>query len=535
VVAFFFNMNILKNALLLLATAAPFCLSAQNQISQLPPEVQGEDCMHIKRYIGRAQACQEQLALRNTFYWSVGTEVNGQGRIKAAMQTFSTGVGQADFRLCTYEDGSPVFENGKYFFCVSSRMSGCGQTIYSLDINTCKMTLVGNMQGYVADGEVRGMIAPHIIYNRKDGKWYIFAHWGNPHHICVGRSLRDPRYGYNEITCQLLDYESPAKGDEDSFVYFDEQFGKWVLVYSKSSTELYRQLSDRIDGGYKLDVVNKDHKTLTGINVVKIGGKRYILSGYGWTPQEDAYKVFNADDLSYRCDINLDMKTGGFRGWGTILDVIEGETTKYQLLTFDRVNPNGVTNWEYGNIYLYESKERNPGIEYDLVQPFGSVVKSDIQCEYKPEDLHFIRRFSQRFNYAQEIPTARIDMSYIAFQPKGTPYPVKDKLGDVAVSQDDNGLIVKGKGCFSIIGGAHLPTCEYIIDLSDIHPGEVRYFKLGTLDKELVNLRFSASNGRVSACLSNEKLLDFSDRVTKLRLIFLDNTVHFLDATPVGE
>jgi hypothetical protein len=74
------------------------------------------------------------------------------------------------------------------------------------------------------------------------------------------------------------------------------------------------------------------------------------VTGSNWKPEQDAYKVFDAEDLSYLYDLNLDIPTGGFRGWGTVIGVTEGLETKYQLLTFDRANPSPVSRWEYGNM-----------------------------------------------------------------------------------------------------------------------------------------------------------------------------------------
>ena len=171
-----------------------------------------DDLLHVKRFLGYAEVAQESLSVRDMYYWSVGTQVNGSGYIFGASQEFSSGVSQADYRICTYEDGSPIFEDGKYFFNITSRMAGVIQTIYSYDVNTCRFTLVGMLQGY-KDGHPHEIVAPHVIYNRQDGMWYVFAHWEDPHHLCVGKCYRDPRYGYNEVHASLLDYEDRIKGD----------------------------------------------------------------------------------------------------------------------------------------------------------------------------------------------------------------------------------------------------------------------------------------------------------------------------------
>lgn len=490
----------------------------------------GQDSLHIKRYLGQAVVAQKSVTARNAYYWSVGVEADGEGQILPSKQVLSTGVGQADFRICTYEDGSPICESNQYFLCVSSRLAGVGQTVYAYDLNTCKFTLIGAMQGFFTDGSVRGMVAPHIIYNRKDGAWYVFAHWGNPHCLCVGKTLRDPRYGYNEITCSQLDYSDIMKGDEDNFVYYDDERGEWILIYSKGSSTLSLQRSDRIDGGYKLIKQSDAVKSLTGINVVRIGGKRYVVSGFGWTPEDDRYKVFSIDDLSYLYDLNLDMPTGGFRGWGTILDVVEGEETKYQLLTFDRINPTKVDNWQYGNTYLYEAVERNKGVEYDLHRADGQVIKANASTTFSPDKLHFRRKFALRHNYSQQIETGVMDFSSRIFLKWGSPYPVKDNSGNVSYSQDGKSVLVKGKGRVSLLGGTHLPNCEYLIDLTEMSGNEVRYLKIGTQEEDLVNIRFKLVGNEITVCSGTEPVLTFTEKIRKVRVLVIHDKAYFVDA-----
>jgi len=489
-----------------------------------------DDLLHVKRFLGYAEVADESLDVRDKYYWSVGTQVSGSGSILSASQEFSCGISQAHYRICTYEDGSPIFEDGKYFFNITSRMAGVIQTIYSYDVNTCRFTLVGMLQGY-KDGRPHEIIAPHIIYNRQDGMWYVFAHWEDPHHLCVGKCYRDPRYGYNEVHASLLDYEDRIKGDEDNFIYYDSDRKKWVLVYSKKADTMAKQESKYIDRGYKMVCSQDEVKTLTGINVVKVGGKRYIVAGSMWTPQTDAYKVFDIDDLSYLYDLDLDIPTGGFRGWGTVIGVTEGLETKYQLLTFDRANPNPVNRWQYGNMYMYEAVERNPGTEYDLVRPDGRKLKADSKPLYTPEDLHFRRKFSQRMNYSQAITTGLLDLSCQVFIKHGNLYPLKDKAGDVRYEQKGCSLYVEGDGCVSLLAGSHLPSAEYVIDLGNMSAGEIRYLKIGTISSDVADIRFALDDGCLVIRAADRELLRVDASVNKIRVILKDRTAYFIDAT----
>lgn len=488
------------------------------------------DLLHVKRYLGHAEVAQESLDQRDAFYWSVGVQVDGSGRIFSASQEFSTGVAQADYRICTYEDGSPVFEDGKYFFNITSRMAGVVTTVYAYEVNTCRFTLVGVLYGY-KEGKPCETVAPHIMYNRLDGMWYVFAHFQRPHQLCVGKCYRDPRYGYNEVHLTELDYSDITKGDEDNFVYYDAAKKKWVLVYSRSFKTLAKQESRYVDRGYKLVAHHDDFKTLTGINVVKIGGKRYVMAGSMYKPEEDKYRVFDIDDLSHLCDLDLDIPTGGFRGWATVIPVTEGLETKYQLLTFDRANPNPYDSWQYGNMYLYETVERNPGTEYDIVREDGRRLKADAKEMFAPKDLHFRRKFSQRMNYSQAMTTGVLDLSCVIFLKNGNMYPVKDKIGNVKYSQIGTGLVVEGKGSLSLLAGSHLPSAEYVIDLKDMSDGEVRYLKIGTMSSDVVDIRFTKEDGRLVIKSGAKELLRVDPSISKVRVLLKGRKAFFIDAT----
>jgi len=489
-----------------------------------------DDLLHIKRFLGFAEILDTSLDKRDTYYWSLGTEVNGSGSIFSASQEFSCGIAQADYRLCTYEDGSPIFEDGKYFLNVSSRMAGVVQTVYSYDVNTCRFTLIGMLRGY-RDGKPFKISAPHIIYNRQDGMWYIFAHWEKPHNLCVSKCYRDPRYGYNEAHMSLLDYSDKTKGDEDNFVYYDPDIKRWVLVYSRGSSTIARQISKRIDGGYRMVCSNDEVKSLTGINVVRVGGKRYIVTGSMWNPQEDAYKVFDAEDLSYLYDLNLDIPTGGFRGWGTLIGVTEGMETKYQLLTFDRANPDPVDRWQYGNMYMYEAAERNPGSEYDLVRPDGRVIKADAKQVHSPKDLHFKRKFSRRMNYSQSIRTGVLDLSGRIFLKNGNIYPVKDNAGQISWNQRGSSIYVEGEGNLSLLCGLHLPSAEYVVDLKEMQENEVRYLKIGTMTEDVAVIRFRLCGDELLVLSGQKELLRLDPGVNRIRVTFKGKKAYFIDAS----
>lgn len=512
----------MKKALLL--AVAVLCLSPALRSEEGGP-------LHVKSFIGIMPSGAPSLDVRNTYYWSVGTEVSGKGWIRPARQVASTGLAQADFRLCTYEDGSPIFEDGKYFICASSRDAGLGHSVYSIDLNTSAIKLVGCIQEYDSEGRVLRISATHVMYNRKDGCWYVISHLLPPVHVlCMARCVRDPRFGISEIMSERLDYEDQVSGDEDNFIFYDDDIGKWVLAYSRKSTFLAKQYADDLRGPYHM-VANTEgsHRSLTGINLVRIGGRKYFVTGSGLSPEQDAYKVFDYDTLDLVCDLDLDIPTGGYRGWGTVICIPEGAQTKYQLLTFDRINPTGIAHWNYGNIYLYEARERNDGLEYDFVNPGGKVLKAGVSSKYGPADLHFVRRFAKRLNFSQELPLGELDLSGRIFLPLGNPYPAKDSAGVISRRQMTEGVEVRGNGRFSLLCGSHVPGAEYVIDLSGMNRGETRYLCVGTLDEDVVTVRFTADGKNVRA-VSGKGEITFSRNIEKVRIQLRGPDVALYDA-----
>ena len=507
-------------------------LAAMLSLAPLSLAAQGGEAPESS-YIGTIKFNTSIEDSSEALYWSVGTEVSGKGFIKPSRQVASSGIAQADFRLCTYEDGSPIFEEGKYFFCAGSRHSGLSHSVYSLDVNTSSIKLVGCVEGVDPDGSHVAISATHILYNRQDAYWYVFAHLIHPEHVlCAAKCIRDPRYGLSLVEPVKLEYESPEKGDEDNFIFYDADIRKWVLSYSKRSTFLVKQSSDDICGPYRMDATTEGrYRTLTGINLVRIGARKYFVAGSGLTPEEDAYKVFDYDSLSFVCDLALDIPTGGYRGWGTVLCVPEGMKTKYQLLTFDRINPVGKLNWNYGNIYLYEAAQRNPGHEYDIRRSDGTVLKADACEEFGPADLQFVRRFSKRLDFSEEIPLGELSLPKGIFLPLGNPYPVRDSTGTVQRRQAGGSIEVTGRGRYSLLCGSRIPGAEYVIDLSGMRRTEARYLSIGTLDKDLVTVRFSLCGQLIKAESDGGEII-FPKDVRQVRVIPYHAAAELFDATP---
>ena len=215
-----------------------------------------------------------------------------------------------------------------------------------------------------------------------------------------------------------------------------------------------------------------------------------------------------------------------------MIPITEGLQTKYQLLTFDRIKPDTVDNWQYGNIYIYEAVERNPGIEFDIVRPDGKVLKANATQEYAPSELHFRRKSSQRLNYSQELSTGLLDLSFSIFLPNGNVYPLTSS-GSVSCSQDGASVHVCGKGSADM-DGTHLPACEYVIDLSRMSEGEKRYLKISGESGEVSRISFSRDASAIQVSGSAEETMTIPSEISKVRIIISGTTAHILDATEIN-
>ena len=174
--------------------------------------------------------------------------------------------------------------------------------------------------------------------------------------------------------------------------------------------------------------------------------------------------------------------------------------------------------------------ERNPGIEFDITRPDGNVIKANARQEYAPSELHFRRKSSQRLNYSQELSTGLLDLSFRIFLPNGNVYPLTSS-GDVSCSQDGASLHVNGKGSAELLGGTHLPACEYVIDLSGMSAGEKRYLKISGDTGEVSRISFARDGSAIQVSSSTEETLTIPSEISKVRIILIGTTAHILDAT----
>ncbi len=278
------------------------------------------------------------------------------------------GISQADIRPMKYEDGSVIFENGRIFLTVSSRLESVSyQSIVSWNPTLCDFKLEGAFLFDVGDGICSGDVASSVVYDRREGKWYIWMCSFSHGHILARSELTgDPRYG----GIQIVDVKLMKKASEENlrtdFVGFDGDEdpdlafidGKWNLTVCRlekgKGYYYYRFVSDLpLDGFVFADKTPTDGKT--GGMFTKICGKHYFVCGSDFNTRA-RYDIYKYDDFSEHSRMAYDFDDGGFRGWGSTFAVNIGNRMRFFHITFDRHNGSEY-NWSYGNIYVYEARE----------------------------------------------------------------------------------------------------------------------------------------------------------------------------------
>lgn len=424
--------------------------------------------------------CEADLSLPNTYTW--GEEVSGTTTTPfVSMKALYNGTPcQADCRIITYEDGSPIVNDGKVYFTMSTqagRGSG-GAIICELNLTTCEIKMTGCLISYY-DGVKFSATGNAIMYNREVGKWLLLSHSTDAkgHQLIKAESISDPRFGVSTIYYSDLDYQSPGSGDEDQFIFYSDELEKWVMIYvairnNDANYILKVYTSDYWDHGFVFSDEINDSSTLraTGVTAVKIGGTRYILSGSSATGT-NKYLAYSFPNLEYVGELNLDYGTGAQKGvWANVFPVVDGNKTKYYMLTFDRAALINGNLWSYGCLYMYCAEEANDGMEHPIKRD-GLTIYTPSSETYDVTDLHFKRKWAIRNPMDFELRLSEIKLDQSVLYDQSNMYPV---IGSIAVKQDATGLYLNEDGTAIIVGGEHDPFASYILSNELIQDADKR-------------------------------------------------------------
>lgn len=437
-----------------------------------------------KTELGDADSLLFQL---DKLYWGEGVVTSGATSLMNMKQSLSSGSAFADIRAITYEDGAPIVEDGKLYLSGSTRTGGNGIAIVALTLGTGELEFTGTISCLMS-GRFWKISAPHIMYDRKRKLWQVTTpcHAPDDHLLWVANAYNDVRFGVSLLDFSPLDYEKPQKGDEDCQIFYDKKMHKWVMIYASCRRTdggngyiLRLQTSGRPNGGFK-DYSYQTDVSATGVTTTLIGGKRYVLSGNMPDKKGNRYSVWSFPEMKFVCDLNIDINDGAFRGWNNLTPVPEGNATRYVMLGFDRQPTTDEDNWTYGNNYYLYSRQRNPGLEFDMKDADGKVIRqASKEFTYQVEDLELLRRGSRRFAF-QDLLLGKIDLEYNILSTRGNVYP---SIGEIDSLRYECGRlfpVTDSKGEAVILSGIHHPLANYLLPLDGIAYGDSRYLYVGS-------------------------------------------------------
>ncbi len=288
----------------------------------------------------------------------------GQVFIKKVEMALSTGVGLADIRAISYENGEPLLDQGRLWYTMSIRGRALPhhiQGVFSLDPGIFDLRLEGIILFDRDDGLLRNEIASHVFFDRKNEIWRGlttgFSAYANPDkekkELLAIESRRDPRFGFSVMKASPFG----MVGDiEDPHILFDSEAEKWRMLTCENQNG-YKAImleSDRWDRDYVRIAGPVTHNS-TGTSIQKIGDQRFCFSG----SSEGRIYIYTYPELEEAGNLQMDLppwdENTGTRVWPNVVQLPEGYPFQYIALMMDRLNYPGMSgpNWTYGAVYLY--------------------------------------------------------------------------------------------------------------------------------------------------------------------------------------
>ena len=276
-----------------------------------------------------------------------------------------SGISIADPRTLRYENGEPMYENGKIYLTASIRLqSGSMQGVFSWVPGTAEFELVGVIYYDSGDGKWCRDVAASILYHREKKRWYLWVcSFAHDHILGHAEFEGDPRFGINVIDIELMEKAKEGEhftdfvgfsGDEDPDFFWDAEIQKWRMAICRVNpeTKRYRYVffeSDQPFSDYRY-VGQGLEGAETGGSFVKLDNDLYFLCGNDFSAVSD-YRIYSKSGM---IKAKFDLRDGGFRGWGTLIPVRMGSRTRLYWITFDRHRGSDYP-WSYGNLYCFEA------------------------------------------------------------------------------------------------------------------------------------------------------------------------------------
>lgn len=291
----------------------------------------------------------------------------GHVAINKITSTLSSGMGLADIRAITYEDGEPMLDRGRLWYTMSIRGRALPhhiQGVFSMDPTVFDVRLEGVILFDRADGLLRNEIASHIFFDRQHKLWRgittgfsAYAHPDEKKQLLAVQSQKDPRFGFSVMSASSFG----IVGDiEDPHILFDDIAKKWRILTCENSNGYKAVMleSEEWNKGYRR-IAGPVTFNSTGTSIQKIGDTRYCFSG----SQERKIFIYSYPDLKSVGTLGMDLPpwdaSSGTRVWPNVVQLPEGYPFRYVALMMDRFNYPGLEgpNWTYGALYLYHGYE----------------------------------------------------------------------------------------------------------------------------------------------------------------------------------
>lgn len=291
----------------------------------------------------------------------------GDLKINGVESALSTGMGLADIRAITYDDGEPLLDQGRLWYTMTIRGRALPhhlQGVFSLNPTVFDIRFEGIILFDRGDGLLRNEVASHIFFDRKESCWKGlttgFSAYANPDErkqLLAVESERDPRFGFSVMQATPFG----MVGDfEDPHILYDSDAQKW------------RMLACENINGYKAIMLESNHwnknyerisgpvmNNSTGTSIQKVGGKRYCFSG----SQDRKIYIYSYPGLRELGTLKMDLppwdESSGTRIWPNVVQLPEGYPFRFIALMMDRFNYPQLKgpNWTYGALYLYHGYE----------------------------------------------------------------------------------------------------------------------------------------------------------------------------------
>ena len=269
------------------------------------------------------------------------------------------GTGQADSQIIQYSDGSPYIKDGRLYLCLTTRgferIFDSYQGIYSIDLASYEVRLEGALFFGKGDGIMYGFHATKVVYDKEKEQWMVITTTHEDTHTLAWCSTKaDLSSGVHYLECTELVFphsytNNKGYNTEDPDFFYDAEAGKWRLAYCALKDKSYVTFlceSDNWNGPYT-QIAESNYNNNTGIRIVSVGGKRYVLSGGTST----TYYIYHYPSLRYEGVFQHQYSDGGRRGWPTIIPIQYGNYERYLWITFDRGAPMG--RYSYGTLYFF--------------------------------------------------------------------------------------------------------------------------------------------------------------------------------------